>query len=444
MSATAEVAAFAAGLTLDQLPEQVRRTACTAILDALGCALAAQPERVATLVRSWIADEGSSGAASVWGSPLRASTSRAALANGTAAHALDFDDVNWSMNGHPTVPLLPAVLAVAEARGASGGALLTAYAAGFEVQARVGQALSISHYDRGWHPTATVGVLGATAGVARLLGLDAAALRRALGIACSQAAGSRMNFGTDTKPLHAGLAAQAGVLAAELAARGLTAREDGLEAEMGLARLYGGAEPFALPPLGAPFALEDPGLELKPYPSCRFTHRIIDAVLALRERHPGASLAALECAVTPLAHKVLIHPEPGNGLEAKFSLPYCAAVAWLDGWPTLESFRDERVLRDDVQALLRRVAVGDATGAEEEARLVLDTGRRDVERVRLARGNPRRPLSNAERLDKLRGCAGGVLGPARIERLIACAERLEELGDVRDLVALLAPEGGNA
>jgi 2-methylcitrate dehydratase PrpD len=445
VSATAEAVEFARDLSLDRVSPRARSAARDAILDALACALAARHERAVRSVREWVRDEGSRGRCGVWGSTLRASPSRAALANGTSAHALDFDDVCWAMNGHPTVPLLPAVLAVAEARGASGADALAAYVAGFEVQARLGQALGIAHYERGWHPTATLGGIGATIAAGRLLGLDAPALRRALGIACSTAAGSRMNFGTDTKPLHAGLAAQSGVVAAELAARGVTAREDGLEADMGLADLYDGACPLALPSFAEPLALEKPGIELKPYPSCRFTHRLVDGVLALRERHPGERALRFELRLQPFAHKILIYPAPTSGLEAKFSAPYCAAVAWLDGWPRLESFSDERAARADVQSLLRAVEVGDASGSdEEEIAVVLASGARDAERVRLPRGHPERPLSEAERLRKVRDCAGPALGARRAEELIRVVGRLERLRDVRELTALLAPAGGDA
>ncbi len=440
MSATAAAAAFVRRLELRDVPESVLRTARAGVLDALACAVAGREERVSRAVREWVWDEGSAGSAGVWGSGVRSSAARAALANGTAGHALDFDDVNWSMNGHPTVPLLPAVLAVAESRGLSGAEALAAYVAGFEVQGRIGEALSISHYERGWHPTGTLGVLGASVAAGRLLGLDEPGLRRALGIACSQAAGSRMNFGTDTKPLHAGLAAQAGVTAAELAARGVTAREDGLEADMGLADLYDGVRPLALPRLGEPFALEHPGLELKPYPSCRFTHRIIDAVLELRARLPGAEVASIECGLVPLAHKILIYRKPENGLQAKFSAAYCVAVAWLDGWPRLEAFGDARVRRDDVQALLRRVELLDASGREEQVTLQLADGSRHSERVRLARGHPERPLSEAERLQKVRDCMEPAFGAARVERLVETVERLESLDDVRELSGLLVPE----
>jgi len=345
--------------------------------------------------------------------------------------------VNWAMNGHPTVPLLPAALAAAEVAGASGAELLRAFVAGFEIEARIGQMLGRPHYERGWHATATAGVFGAAAAAGLLLGLDAGQLRRAFGIACSRAAGTRANFGTDTKPLHAGLAARAGLEAAELARLGVSAREDALEAEMGLADLYGAGRP-TLPPLGAPFALERPGLELKPYPSCRFTHRAIDAVLALREKHGESALSAIEIAGDPLGLKILIYPAPRTGLEAKFSLQYCAAVAWLDGWPGLASFSDARAARDDVQALLKKVAVREARGPEEEVELVFRDGTRARETVRLAKGNPERPLSEAERLAKVRACVATKLGQARAEQLAASVERLESLADLGELVGCLA------
>ena len=433
MSETERLAGFALGLSLDEVPEAVRATARAAILDGIACAIAGRDERVARELRGFALEQGSHARATLWGTGERVSAALAALVNGAAAHALDFDDVSWAMNGHPTVPLLPAAFAAAEAAGSSGADLLRAYVVGFEVEARLGQALGKPHYERGWHATSTLGVFGATAAAAALRGLDAAALRRAFGIAASRAAGTRGNFGTDTKPLHAGLAARAGLEAAELASRGVTAREDAVEMEMGLADLYGGKRPLELPRLGAPFALETPGIELKPYPSCRFTHRAIDAVLALREKHAGRELRAVECASDALGLKILIYAAPRTGLEAKFSLQYCVAVAWLDGWPGLGAFADARAGASDVQALLRRVAVREARGADEEVELVFADGMRARETVRIARGNPQNPLSDEQRLSKVRLLIEPRLGSARANELIAAFERLEDVRDVREL-----------
>ncbi len=441
MSVTGRVAAFALELNSRDLPERVRSIAGAAILDTLACGIGGRDERVARALREEVVAEGARPAAAIWGSRERSSPARAALVNGASAHALDFDDVNWALQGHPSVPLLPAVLAAAEVSGASGEATLLAFVAGFEVEARLGEALGLGHYERGWHPTATLGAIGATVAAGRLFGLGAGALRRAIGIACSRAAGSRMNFGTDTKPLHAGFAAETGVVAARLALRGLTAREDGLEAEMGLADLYHGVRPLELPPLGRPFALEDPGLELKPYPCCRFTHRIIDAVLALRERNPGAELVALECEVDPFAQKILIYPEPRTGLEAKFSLPYCAAIGWLDGWPELRSFSDANLSRPELRSLLGRVSVCDSKDVRECVTAVFENGARDSETVHHARGTPEIPLSDAERFRKVRGLIEPALGAGRSQALIAAVEGLDGLPELSEFVALLAPSG---
>lgn len=439
MSETERLARFALGLSLAEVPEAVRVIARAAMLDGLACAIAGRDERVTRELRGFAVEQGSHARASLWGTGERVSPGLAALVNGAAAHALDFDDVSWAMNGHPTVPLLPAAFAAAEAAGRSGADLLRAYVVGFEVEARLGQALGKPHYERGWHATSTLGVFGATAAAAVLLGLDAGALRRAFGIAASRASGTRGNFGTDTKPLHAGLAARAGLEAAELATRGVTAREDAVEMEMGLADLYGGKRPLELATLGAPFALETPGVELKPYPSCRFTHRAIDAVLALREKHGGRELRAFECAAEPLGLKVLIYAEPRTGLEAKFSLQYCVAVAWLDGWPGLGAFSDSRACAADVRALLHRVSVREARGPDEEVELVFADGTRVRETVRLARGNPQNPLSDADRIAKVKLCVEPALGVERTRELIAAFERLEDVTDVRELARRVSP-----
>ncbi|HKC49654.1 MAG TPA: MmgE/PrpD family protein [Myxococcota bacterium] len=438
MSETARLADFALALRIEAIPATVRATARAAILDALACAIAGRHEPVSARLRAWALAQRAGGVATLWGTGERTSAGLAALVNGAAAHALDFDDVSWAMNGHPTVPLLPAVFAAAEVTGASGADFLRAYVAGFEVEARLGQALGRPHYEKGWHATSTAGVFGAAAAAGILFGLDRGQLRRAFGIACSRASGSRANFGTDTKPLHAGLAARAGLEAAELARLGVTAREDAVEAEMGLGDLYAGKQPFALPQLGAPLALERPGVELKPYPSCRFTHRAIDLVLALREKHAGRELESVEIASDPLGLKILIYPVPHTGLEAKFSLPYCAAIAWLDGWPGLGAFSDARATAADVQSLLRRVVVREARGAEEEVELVFGDGTRARATARHARGNPDLPLSEAERLAKVRACVAPALGDSGAERLIAAISGLESLGDARELARCTA------
>ncbi|MEE8557107.1 MAG: MmgE/PrpD family protein [Myxococcota bacterium] len=439
-SATERLVRFVQDLDLDAIPNGVRRTARTAILDGLACAVGGCGTRVGAAVRELVLSEGGRPAATLWGTRVRSSPARTALANGASAHALDFDDVLWPMNGHPTAPVLPAVLAVAESRGSSGSEVLAAYVAGVEAAAALGYAMGRPHYERGWHPTATLGALGATLAAGKLGELSREELSRALGIACSQLAGSRMNFGTDTKPLHAGLAAQVGVLATDLAARGLTATTDPLGEELGLAGLYHGPSSLELPSLGDPFALESPGLDLKPYPSCRFTHRTIDAVLDIRSTRGRESVKTIECWIDLLALKILIHPQPADGLEAKFSLPYCAAIAWIDGWPAVESFSDARATRADVQELLNRVRVSEASAPEEEVEITFSSGARERRRILHPRGSPDRPMERDDHVRKVRSLCVPVLGAERTDELVSVVSQLETLDDMGELAKLLTPE----
>lgn len=436
LSPTAQLAEFASTLRLSDLSEEARDAARWGMLDAVACAIAGTDEHVATCVRDWVRADRPAGPCTVWGTEQTSSPAGAALANATAAHALDFDDVCWAMNAHASAVLAPAALVLGEAAGASGADVLRAYCAGFEVAARIGEALGRSHYEAGWHPTATIGVLGATAVAGVLLGLNAVAFTHALGIACSEAAGTRMNFGTDTKPLHAGLAAQAGIAAAELASRGVTARADGIEAHMGFAELYQGRS--ARVRIDRERAcLVDPGIEHKPYPSCRFTHRIIEGVARLRERNPGRSLESLTCTMDPFARRILIYPRANTALEAKFSLFWCAALTWLDGPPTVETFRDERVRQADVAQVAGRILVVDGSMDCETVEAVFDDGTRDAETVTLPLGHPLRPLSREQHLQKVRACMQPRLGSERAHRVMPLLERIDDCSNVRDVLAEL-------
>jgi 2-methylcitrate dehydratase PrpD len=250
-----------------------------------------------------------------------------------------------------------------------------------------------------------------------------------------------MNFGTDTKPLHAGFAAQAGILAAELARRGVSAREGGLETEMGFSDLYGGARPLELDELGKPFAFESPGVELKPYPSCRFTHRAIDAVLELRSRigeEMQDSVESISCGSDPFAKNILIYDKAKNGLEAKFCLEYCVAVAWLDGAPGIDSFSDSRSQRADVVSLAGKVRVSDAEGPDEVVTFTFRSGRKETVRVRFARGSPERPLSEDELRRKVRALCEPVIGVEASGRLIASLSKIEILSDLDSIVGALS------
>jgi len=435
MGFTRDLVERVSALHLDGVPSGALDVGKASLLDTLGVALAGRGERVVRAVEGFVADESTAGSAGIWGSVLRTSSSRAALVNGTAAHALDYDDVCWAMNAHPSAVLWPAALAVGESIGATGKDVLASYIAGFEAAADLGTALGIDHYAAGFHPTATIGTLAATVVAGRLLRLDQRALECAIGIACSEVSGSRINFGTDTKPLHAGLAAQAGIVAASLAARGVTARENAIEGPMGLVELYRGKNVRLR---ARELALLEPGIEVKPYPCCRFTHRIIDATLAIRSRHLSGSAESIECTVDPFSLSIVKYPRPSNGLEGKFSMEYAAAAAWLDGRVGVDTFSDERVGRNDVASLLERVTIVQGSKDAETVRVRFVGGRGDEETVDVAKGSPARPLTREESLAKFIGGAVPALGD-RASRVPDAVQRLETLTSIRELCDLLLP-----
>jgi 2-methylcitrate dehydratase PrpD len=343
-----------------------------AFVDTVGVLFAGRKEpAVAALVEAVLAEEAdgpSRSLAAGRGLPARS----AALVDATSAHALDYDDVDDALLAHPSTVLVPALLALGDAGGSSGGELLVAYRRGLETGRAVAGALGIeAHYQAGWHATGTIGTLAAAGAAARLLRLPPQPTQHCLGMAASMAGGSRQNFGTMTKPLHAGLAAERGILAAQLAARGFTADPDQLEGPIGFLALYRGAG-GAAPPFPArivPVERHDPceepsappGLNVKLHPCCYATHTAIDAALELRPSLPALEeVTGIEVVVRPGGLAPLIHHRPTDGLQAKFSLEYAVAAALLDGDVTLATFDDARARREDVQQLLRRVAVGTA------------------------------------------------------------------------------------
>jgi 2-methylcitrate dehydratase PrpD len=380
----------------------------------------------------------------------------AALIDGTAAHALDYDDVDDALFGHPSAVLVPTLLVLGDACGSSGEELLVAYQCGLLVCRRLAAALGIEdHYRSGWHATSTVGTLGAAAAAARLLGLSADAARHALGMAASMSGGSRQNFGTMTKPLHVGLAAEHGILAASLAGRGFTADPDQLEGPMGFLALFGdGARPVEPADEGA----GDPaGLNVKLYPCCYATHAAVDAALELRDAltAAGASVddvAGMDVAVPPGGLAPLIHHRPTDGLQAKFSLEYAVSVAMLDNEVILASFEDGRARRADVQGMLRRVTVAETATPpsglpawdETFAAVVtlrLADGRTLAARVDQPAGHATRPVSDDQLRAKFSDClkSGGI---GSVDERYAVLRALRHQPSARDVLDLLT--GGSA
>jgi 2-methylcitrate dehydratase PrpD len=364
---TEAFARFAVTMDASSAPPVAFELARFALVDTVGVIIAgAATNTVAALLAS-LANEVGSGRATVLPTRQRANPRVAALINATAGHALDYDDATYISYGHPSVVLLPALLAAGEASGATGQDLADAYIIGLSLLYALADGIDINaHYHRGWHATGTVGVIATTAAVSRLLGSSAEQTRNALGIAGSLAAGSRRNFGTMTKPLHAGIAASNAVFAANLAAHGFTADAHQLEAPYGFMALYGQDE--AAPGRTVERLERDPWSfvqdppHLKLYPCCFNTHRGIASALTLARAHPlsAEEISVVRVVVEPRGLAPLISRRPVTGLEAKFSMEYVVSAAIVDKQINFLTFVDATVERRDLQTLLTRVKVSEA------------------------------------------------------------------------------------
>jgi len=432
-------------------PPEAHAAAARAVLDTIGVTLAGASEPAARIVAR-VATPDTAGPCGVLGTRARGSAVAAALANGTAAHALDFDDMCFVSLAHPSAPLVAAALAVAELVDASGRALLDAYIVGFELEGRLGRTMNPRHYEQGWHCTSTLGSIGAAAAASRLLGLDAAVTSQALAIAASEASGLKENFGTMVKPLHAGLAARNGVLAALLAQAGLTASADAIAGAQGFlvamsSERDAAAFDEAVADLGARWEIVDTGITVKLYPSCAATHPMLDVLLDLRREHQftGEDVDAVDVGVDPITPTVLIHGHPTTGLQAKFSMPFCAAAAASRGHVGIETFDDQTLREPAIDALRRRVTMAvDATldaaaPPLTQARvLVRLRDGRVLERLASgARGYPERPASDEELGRKFLSCATRALSDSAAQQALAALRAIDAAPSVRSAIDLV-------
>lgn len=442
---TAELAERICAVRYADIPPAVLEVARAVVLDGLGVMLAGHTESMASILVQYATAVGGAPESSIVGTIVRTSAPTAAFVNGTLCHALDFDNT-WYPMTHPTSPTLPGLLALGQKLHLPARRLLEALVVAFEVQGRIrlaGSRAAPLFARNAFHPPGLYGTLGAAAGCARLLDLDALGVRRALGIAASRCGGLRANVGTMTKPMHCGTAARAGVEAAMLALAGYTASEDVLEADGGVGEAFFGPAaldlPLVLEGFGAPYRMEKPGVGFKKYPANYYTHRAIDAALDLRERGVTAgSLESLEVSFPPLPY--VCRPAPRTGLEGKFSVQYVMAVALLDGRVAIDSFSDRRRFSPDVEALLPRIHVSidesipvDFVETYVIARARLDAGGVVELRVDQPRGMWARPLTAQERKEKFFDCAERLLGRKRAEALAALVEGMDALGDVSAL-----------
>jgi 2-methylcitrate dehydratase PrpD len=415
------------------LPKPVLEVARLAVLDWWGVTLAGAAEPVAVIARDLLAAR-EPGPCSVLGIPALVEPVTAAVLNGTAAHALDYDDVHLDLPGHVTAPILPGLVAIAEAREYTGRQLLTAFVLGVEVMCRVARALRPGHYRAGWHATATLGRLGAAVAAARLVGLPAAGLDGAAGLAAAQGGGIQESFGTMAKPFQVGRAAGDGLLGALAAEAGMTAPRGVLDHEGWARRLSPTWNPAEMEAgLGERFAL--PAIVFKRYPCCFATHAAIRGLLALAPGLSASDVEAVDLEVCPTTLQVADQRGPQTGLGGKFSMTYCAAAAVVRGHVREDAFTDTAVTEPAVAALATRVRLH-ATPALDETRarvrIALRGGAGRETAVDL-RADDDLAATGRELREKFRGLATPRLGPAAAEALADTLGRLEDVESIRTL-----------
>jgi 2-methylcitrate dehydratase PrpD len=435
------------------LPEHALRLARTAVTDTLGVALAGAREPCATLLLRTPGVAAAKGPCTLFAAGRQTTALDAALVNGTASHALDYDDFSEPLGGHQSVPLVAPLFALAEERGHSGARLLRAYVLGVEVEIRLGRAVNFHHYDKGWHPTATLGIFGAAAATGFLLGLDERKLAVALSIAASLASGVKANFGTMVKPLHVGHCARNGLFATLLAEAGYDANPAALEHQQGFLNAFNGPGKFQPERIfenwASPLEIEQPTMGLKQFPCCGSTHPAVAMVLKLRHEESvrAADVEAIE--VMPHARRLphTDNPHPRTPLAAKFSVQYAVARALLDGALRLKDFEGDAHLDPDVRSLMAKIrtrahpdmAPDSAEQFGAEVRITTRDGRVLSRRVDglVGRGGDN-PLSSEELWEKFSDCASRAIPDATAAALFGCLQSLERLDDVRVATRMMA------
>lgn len=447
---TERIAHFIAEIDSKDVPDEAYKIARMAIIDFIGVALVGSKEETGIIISDCIREMGGKASSRVIGSAFKTTPHLAALANGTIGHALDYDDLSFTYGAHPSVTLVPVILAVGESAKASGKDILTAYIVGFEACAHISSPIAQSHYMHGWHSTGNIGILGATAAAARLLKLNVQQIKKAYGIAVSAASGLRYNIGTMTKPFHAGNAASNGTLAAYLARKGFTAREDAIEAPTGYARVFGCNTEIdwekAAANLGKVFAITKSGIGFKPYPSCGGTLGVTDAAIYLRNLYKidPAAIEQIILGVGPFENRTLIH-NPVKGLEGKFSMEYCTSRALLSGKVGLQDFTDEQVNQPEIRKLLActkceerypmAVMGSDASGLNPQSITIkIRDGKEYFRETPIIGGMPITPMTEEQIENKYKDCASTILDKTAVEESLKMLKELPKLKNIKALM----------
>ena len=451
VKATEIVSNYIVNTKYEQLPARAVELAKAAFTDCLGVAVAGFGEELSRHILEYVKSNGGSDQATVYGCGLRTSVENAALVNGAMAHALDFDDWALTVHGHPSVYLVPGLIALAEKYGFGGKEIITAYAVGFETVALLPYYITQTWFDQGWHPTGVSGTLGSCAAACNIMGLSADKVKYAVGIACAEAAGIRANNGTMCKALHAGNAAMNGIKAAKLADLGLDSCPNMLEVTRGFIKSFGyNEEPDweeILKDLGKEYKLCGPrGLNIKPYPCCGGNNFAVEAVLQLKSDFDFniADIKSIDMLVNPQAHLALIYHDAKTGLQGKFCMEFIVARTLLYGPLTLADFTDDAVRDPAVRELMKKcrwvvhypMPSKDGNADEFDPKgvtLYLKDGRVLTRECFAHLGMPSRPMPKDIIEKKFRDCAGIYLPAGKIENCLESLDKLEELDDINEL-----------
>lgn len=432
------------------------RLARNAMIDIVGCMIAGIGDEATHRACKAMVDLGV-GSARVYGNGMLLPAPHAALVNGTAAHALDFDDNYHPTAGHATAVLVPAIFALGDERSADGATVLDAYIAGLEAIAVIGNGVNLHHYELGWHTSSTIGGMGVAAAAARMCKFDKETTTRALSIAFSMASGSKIQFGTMAKPLHIGIAAMNGLLAARYAKAGITANSEPLDGKWGFRDLYAGdgGEGYAnsAPVIGDPTALERFGLKVKIHPCCASVHTAVDALTDLMNEHDLKvdDIKSVETVVNKVSYDNLMFDDPKTEMEARFSMHYCIAVALLRKRLVLADFEGSVIRNSEVRALYPKITMTKTSedkpletainGREPaETRITLNDGKTLSKFLKHPKGVLQNPLSDNEMWAKFNDCASNVIDAERLLKVRSMLEGFENIPEIRDFTSLLTTE----
>jgi len=448
MSIAHELAERIHAIKYENLPADAVPLAQAALLDAVGCAFLGAAEEMSRIVERMPGFAGADGPCALLGRGYRTNPLDAVMFNGIASHALDFDDMNATMGGHPTVMMMPVIFALGDIHEFSGKDALLAYVVGNETITRIARGVHPHHYDKGWHPTATLGIFGTVASAARLLDLSRDQTANALCIAASFASGLKANFGSMTKPLHVGQGNRNGLYAAFLAKDGFTANADAFEHKQGFLEVFNGSGTYdaskMLANWGDPFDLVSVGVGLKKHPCCGSTHASIEATLDVRTANDIDTnlVRSIDVLVHPLRLPHTNNPDPRTPLQCKFSQQYVVARALMDGRIRLADFEPEAFEQEAVRTLLQKVEARSHDGPFSEFAAEVTVTMQDgtsfsaLNDVDMGRGL-NNPMSERELWEKFEDCSQRSLEAHAIRPLFDRLQSLDAVENLREVTAMM-------